>query len=601
MQSSRRAWLHAAASALVCAALPSAASSAQTSPAGRRRPNVLLIIADDQGYGDLSSKGNPDISTPHIDRLAEQATEFTRFYVCPVCAPTRAGLLTGRYHLKTGVHGVTAGKETMATDETTIGEAFQTAGYRTALIGKWHLGEAYPNVPHAQGFDTFIGMRNGHWLEYYDSEIEKNGKPYIAKGYIADALTNEAIRYLRQHRDEPMFVYLPFNTPHFPYQVPFRYWKKFVDRGVDVPLAAIYGMVENIDDNVGRLLAEIDRLQLAEDTIVIYMSDNGPNSDRYVCGLRGRKGSVYEGGVRSPFFIRWPGKFVAGRKVDRIASHIDIYPTLAALCGVERPEGLPIDGVNLQPLLGPASEAQLARAEAQWPERDLFTHREREGREDSVYPGAVRTQRYNLVNGTELYDIEQDPGEQNNIAANHPQMVSELKTRYEAWFAACMAARGFEQFPLPVGYAEENPVYLPATRATFTGKLRYNGKFGYSHDWITDWIEPADVIRWEVDVVEAGNYQVDAQYLCPESSIGSRVELRAGAASCQTTVNVATEVEPMPDRNLVLLERNVLMPWKRLRLGELRLPKGKSTLELRCLAKPGEKVMDVKALWAERI
>jgi arylsulfatase A-like enzyme len=562
---------------------------------------VLLIMADDQGYGDLSSKGNKDLATPHLDRLAAESTEFTRFYVSPVCAPTRASLLTGRYNLRTGVHGVTSGKETMATDETTIAEAFQAAGYRTALIGKWHLGEAYPNVPHAQGFDTFIGMRNGHWLQYYDSEIEKNGKPYIAKGYIADALTNEAINYLREHRDQPMLVYLPYNTPHTPYQVPFRYWKKFVDRGMDVPLAAIYGMVENLDENVGRLLAELDQLGLAENTIVIYMSDNGPNGQRYVAGLRGWKGQVYEGGVRSPFFIRWPGKFAAGRKVDRIAAHIDLYPTLAALCGVERPEGHPLDGVNLQPLLGPAPKEELDRAEAEWPERDLFTHREREGREDTVYPGVIRTQRYNLVNGAELYDVQHDPGEQNDISANHPQLVRQMKARYEAWFAGCMASRGFQQFPLPIGYAEENPAHLPATRATFTGKLRYNGRFGFSHDWITGWTEQGDAIQWDVDVVEAGSYEVDVQYLCPEDATGSRVELRSGSARCEATVTVATDMEPLPDRNLVLLERNVLMPWKRMTIGRLQLAKGKTTLELRCLSKAGSKVMDVKALWAKRL
>lgn len=590
----------------IAAAQGFAHPAAQTSPGSAtsgsgRKPNVLLILADDQGYGDLSCHGNTEIETPNLDRLASESIEFARFYVCPVCAPTRASLLTGRYNLKTGVHGVTAGKETMAADETTIGEAFNAAGYHTALIGKWHLGEAYPHVPHAQGFQTFVGMRNGHWLEYYDSEIEKNGKPYIAKGYIADVLTNEVIQHLRSHRDEPQFIYLAYNTPHTPYQVPYRYWRKFTEKGMDVPLAAIYGMVENIDDNVGRLLNELDSLGLAEDTIVIYMSDNGPNGQRYNAGLRGIKGSEYEGGVRSPFFIRWPGKFKAGREIDRIAAHIDLYPTLAALCGVERPKGLPIDGVSLQPLLGPAPEQQLQSAVVSWPGRDLFTHRERVGREGTMYPGTIRTQRYNLVNGKELFDIENDPGETKDIAAGHPAVVKELRERYEAWFKENIAARGLQDFPLAVGYPEENPAHLPATRATFTGKLRYNGKFGYSHDWITDWHDSADQISWQIDVVNAGTYRVVLQYSCPTDSVGAELEIRAGSSACSANVVAPTEMEPLPDRNLVLLERNVLMPWARLTVGELALPKGPVQLNLSCVSKTGQKIADVKALWVERV
>ncbi|MCW5965860.1 MAG: arylsulfatase [Bryobacterales bacterium] len=596
----RRDWLFQTAASFVAASAGMKAQ-APAQPGTRRRPNVLLILTDDQGYGDMSSHGNPDLQTPHLDRLAAESAEFTRFYVSPVCAPTRASLLTGRYNIKTGVHGVTGGKETMATDETTIAEAFRGAGYRTALVGKWHLGETYPHVPHAQGFETFIGMRNGHWLEYFDSEIEKNGKPYIAKGYIADALTNEAIEWFRTHRDEPVFLYLAYNTPHTPYQVPYRYWKPFTERGMDVGLAAIYGMVANIDDNVGRLLGELDTLGIAGDTIVIFMSDNGPIGTRFNAGLRGSKGSVYEGGVRTPFLLRWPGRVPAGRKVETIAAHIDVYPTLADLCAVDRPSALPIDGVSLRPLLNPVTPAAVTAAEAAWPHRDLFTHREREGNEATIYPGAIRTQRYNLVNGTELYDIQQDPGESKDIAAAHPDLVREMRQRYETWFNESIAARGFHSTPLPVGYAEENPVYLPAARASFQGKLRFHGRFGYSHDWITGWTEASDFVYWDIDAVTAGTYALTLHYLCPRDCVGTELVASAAGASCRKVISQATDMEPLPDRNLVLLERNVIMPWAKMSLGQLMLPKGTTRLELRCLSKPGPRVADLRGLSLERL
>ncbi len=580
MRFRRRDWIRIAVGA--------AAGSAFTpASAQRSRPNVLLILSDDQGYGDLSCHGNKQISTPHLDRLAAESTEFTRFYVSPVCAPTRSSLLTGRYNVRTGVHGVTAGKETMPLDEVTVAEAFRGAGYRTALIGKWHLGEAFPNVPHAQGFETFIGMRNGHWNDYFDSRIEKNGKPYDSKGYIADALTDEAIAYLRHHRGEPFFLYLAYNTPHTPFQVPDKYWKKFADGGMPIELAAIYGMVENLDENIGRLLASVDDLGLAEETIVIFLTDNGPNGKRYTAGLRGQKGAVYEGGVRVPFFLRWPKRVEAGRKVETIAAHIDIYPTLTDLCGVQRPESRSLDGRSLRPLLeSPAAD---------WVDRPIFTHRERNEHEDEMYPGAIRTQRYNLINGTELYDMLNDPGEKTNIAAQHPEIVRQLRGRYEDWFHTALAERGFQRFPLPVGYPEENPVYLPATQAYFTGKIRYNGVNGYSHDWLTDWSDTADTIHWEIESVSAGAYEVTLEYLCPADSLGAEIAVSAAGAASKAVVRNATSMEPLPDRNLVPVTHYTSMRWARLDCGTLKIPQGRTRLELRALSKPGSIVMAVKA------
>ncbi|MEZ5354665.1 MAG: arylsulfatase [Bryobacteraceae bacterium] len=580
---SRRQWLGATAAG----ALQSAGGAVE------KRPNVILIMSDDQGYGDLSLHGNKELSTPHLDRLAGEGAEFTRFYVSPVCAPTRSSLLTGRYNVRCGVHGVTTGKETMPVDEVTVAETFRGAGYRTALIGKWHLGEAYPNVPHAQGFDHYIGFRTGHWNNYFDTTLERNGKPYPTKGYIADALTGEAEAFVAQNRRNPFFLYLSYNTPHSPFQAPDRYWKKFDAKGMPREKAAVYGMIENLDDNIGRLTARLEGLGLAGETIVVFLTDNGPAGERYNAGLRGRKGSVYEGGVRVPFFLRWPGHVRPGRKVDTIAAHIDVYPTLADLCGVARAEGRAIDGRSLRPLL--------EDDKAGWPDRPLFTHRELVDKESAAYPGAIRTQRYNLVNGKELYDMEADPGESKDVAAEHPEAVRELRGRYEDWFQTAIAERGFHRLPIPVGHPEENPVTLPATQAYFDGAIRFNNGNGFAHDWLVGWTESSSTVHWEIDVAEAGRYGVTIQYLCPAGETGAVVGVEAGEEQIRATVERATSMDALPDRNLVFVKHYVTMDWGRLAAGAIELRKGRTRLVLRAIANAGGRVMDVKGVELRRL
>jgi arylsulfatase A-like enzyme len=378
-----------------------------------RRPNVLLIMTDDQGYGDISLHGNPLLKTPHLDRLAAQSVEFKNFYVAPVCAPTRASLLTGRYHQRTGVRSVTNGHETMAADETTLAEVLKANGYATALFGKWHLGEYYPQVAHAQGFDKFIGFRTGHTDDYFDALLERNGQPYQTRGYITDALTDEAIKFIRDHRQRPFFAYVPYNAPHTPLQAPESYLTKFRELKLPERTAYVYAMLQNLDDNIGRLLAELENLNLADDTLVIFLSDNGiiwgrnEADRRYNAGLRDQKFTVYEGGVRVPFFLRAPGRSqqkMAGRVVEKIAAHIDVLPTILDYCGVRVPANLKVDGLSLRPLI--ESEA------GAWPERRLFMNYSLQTLEKPApYPGGfARTERYKMVNGTELYDLTSDPG-----------------------------------------------------------------------------------------------------------------------------------------------------------------------------------------------
>ncbi|MFN7921093.1 MAG: arylsulfatase [Bryobacteraceae bacterium] len=524
-----------------------------------RRPNVVLIMTDDQGYGDLSCHGNPHVKTPNVDRLAAQGTEFTRFTVSPVCAPTRASLMTGRYAMRCGVHGVTAGRETMHRDEITLGKAMQGAGYRTALVGKWHLGENYPYVPHAMGFDEFTGFRLGHWSRYFDSPTERNGKPANLKGYVSDALTDEALRFIEANRLRPYFLYLAYNAPHSPYQVPDKYFDRF--RGLkDDELAAIYGMVENLDDNIGRVLGALD-----DNTIVIYLQDNGPQTDRFNGGLRGRKGQVYEGGTRSPFFIKWPGRISAGKKVAAIAGHIDVYPTVLDLCGVTPPAGKPIDGVSLRPML----EGKSA------PGRMIFSHADHQPDPLKPYPGAVRTQRFKMVNGAELYDLEADPGERNNLAAANPDELKRLNTAYDAWFRDVTHGFRTGHPPIPAGYAEENPAVLSAPQAKLEGGTRFFAKSGFAHDFITGWEQTGAKASWEIEVVSGGRYELVIEYLAAPAHEGQNLQVRVGNESLEARIDKATPAEPniLPERS----EHRTAAPdmnWATLRFGRMPLEPG---------------------------
>ena len=328
------------------------------------KPNVLVILTDDQGYGDLGIHGNVDISTPVLDGLARESVQFERFYVSPLCAPTRASLLTGRYHLRTGTISVSKRMEVMQTSEVTLGEIFKENGYKTGLFGKWHNGQHMPNHPMSQGFDEFFGFCGGHLSNYFDTELEHNGKKVQTNGFITDILTDKAIEFIDSNKEKPFFCFVPYNAPHSPHQVPDFYFDKYKEKGLDDELASIYGMMENIDVNVGRILKKLDDTGLAENTIVIFLSDNGPNGIRFNGEMKGIKGSVDDGGVRVPCFWRWKGT-IKPSIVPVNAAHIDILPTLVELCGFKKPKTKPLDGVSLAKALMNGTQLQ---------ERELFFH-----------------------------------------------------------------------------------------------------------------------------------------------------------------------------------------------------------------------------------
>ena len=567
--------------------------------AADRPPNVLLILTDDQGYGDLSVHGHPHLRTPNLDRLASESVQFERFYVSPVCTPTRASLMTGRWWPRTGVSSVTHGRETMRLDEVTIAEALRSGGYRTGLFGKWHLGEHYPHTPNGQGFDEFLGMLHGHINGYFDATLDHNGKPRPTRGYVADVLTNEAIGFIERHRDRPFFCYLSYNTPHSPFQVPDEYFDAYKAMGLDDETASALAMCANIDANVGRVLGRLSELELAQNTIVLFLTDNGPGTDRYNAGMRGRKGSLHEGGVRVPLFVRWPGKLAPG-VVGTIADAIDVYPTLLELCGISPPPGPPLDGRSLVPLM--------RGEESGWPDRMLFTQRLRAPR-PALGGGAVRTQRYRLVIDAgkhELYDMIEDPSQKRDIAGEFRPVVAELRAAYERWFAD-VAAGSFDRPAVQVGHAQEDPVELAAHRASFEGGVRFYAQNGFAHDWLVGWTTPADRIAWEIDVVRAGAYEVTLRYACPEDSAGSVVHIKAGASRLLATVPPAEpQFVPLPHRvaESETTHKRVwydTLKWAELHAGQLDLADGPQKLELSAQHVSSGQVMWLKGVSLRRV
>ena len=581
--------------------------------AARAQPNVLLIITDDQGYGDFSIYGNPHVKTPHIDKLGREGVRFERFYVNSFCAPTRAALLTGRWPLRTGCHGVTHNREAMKPSELTMAEALKSGGYRTACIGKWHNGEQYPFTPQGQGFEVSVGFNNGHWNDYFDPVLLRGSQLMHTQGYITDVLTDEAMKFITASRDHPFFCYLSYNAPHSPYQVHDAYFDKFKARGLDDKLAAFYGMCENIDDNVGRLLAHLDAEKMADDTVVLFLTDNGGTAGvkTFNAGMRGGKTSVHEGGTRVPLLMRWPAAKWQPRAVDRIVSHIDLFPTLLDLCGIEAPAGPKVDGITLRPLLEKA-------ALSDWPERTLFTHNPIS--QMNKYPGAVRTQKHRLVREIkgpaggskaqandasatpwQLYDMETDPGQSRDVAADHPELVKQLSAQYDAWFSD-ISSGGLQRFPLPVGHAEHNPVELHAPQAFFDPPLFFASGPGFANDWLTGWTDARAMVAFEIDVVSAGDYEMELAYACPASDAGSRIRIAAGDASVETTLPAGPAEEILlqhRDEDGKTRYRN--RDWAHLKIGTVKLPKGPARLTVQALTLTGSQVMDFKQVKLRRL
>jgi len=461
-----------------------AAQRPQDKTAGRK-PNVILIITDDQGYGDVGALGNKLIKTPAMDRLHGQSVRLTDFHVAPTCAPTRAGLMTGRSCNRTGVWHTIMGRSLLRADEVTMADAFAAGGYATGHFGKWHLGDNYPFRPGDRGFGEVlrhggggVGQLPDYWgNDYFDDTYWHNEVPKKYTGYCTDVWFDGAIRFIEANRDRPLFAYIPTNAPHGPLNIA----KKYIDMypGKNVPNARFYGMITNIDENIARLDKKLQALGLVENTILIFMTDNGTagglsGGKGFNAGMRGKKGSEYDGGHRVPCFIRWPaGGLAGGRDVKHITANVDLLPTLIELCGLKALEGVTFDGMSIAPLLrGDA---------AGWPDRVLITDSQRMEHLQKWRKSAVMTDRWRLVNGRELYDMTADPGQKKNVAAGNPKVVARLRAEYEKWWAGVWR-RGSEYCNIVLGSDRENPSRLT------------------SHDWHTG----GGPVPWNQQAVRSG-------------------------------------------------------------------------------------------------
>ena len=447
----RRDFLKTLAAVSTAAMMPQVSLPRQSrAEAGGRRPNVVMIVSDDQGFGDLGCYGNPIVQTPQLDSLSRQSVRLNQFIVSPLCAPTRAAVMTGRYDYRVGVWDTYGGRAMLRDGEVTLPMVLAEAGYQTGFFGKWHLGGNYPSRPGDKGFG-FVCPYGG---PKFNPRFNVNGTRQQFRGFYEDALFDVALGWIEENRERPFFAYVASKLPHdapLPmapeeYVAPYRGVAGLGDGDAEV-----YGMMSKLDENVGRVLQKIRDLGLEEDTIVVFFPDNGPLrqtpdlktpyelsvcaeygiTDRYSMGLRAGKTSVYEGGIRVPCFMRWPGVLEPEREIDRLAAHIDIFPTLLDLCGISPPEEPRCDGLSLAPLL---------RGEAEdWPEREIAIQSDRVPVPRPWHNACVRGERYKLVNGDELYDIRSDPGETEDIAGDHPEVAARMRGVYDRWYSEVSA------------------------------------------------------------------------------------------------------------------------------------------------------------------
>lgn len=562
-------------------------------------PNVVIFLADDAGWGDYSHSGNRQVATPHIDSIATSGVSLDRFFVCPVCSPTRAEFLTGRYHPRGGVRGVSTGQERLNLDEKTLADAFRAAGYATGAFGKWHNGSQWPYHPQARGFDEYFGHTAGHWGEYFDPPLEENGRMVKTKGYIVDVCTDRALAFIEKHREQPFLCYVPFTTPHSPWAAPEKDWQRFRDKPItqratnpakedlDHTRCAL-AMLENQDANVGRVLQKLEELKLRENTIVVYFSDNGPNSLRWTGGMKGKKGDTDEGGVRSVCYISWPNGLPRGRTVKQIAGAIDLLPTLTSLAKVPRAGDKPLDGRDLTPLF--KDEA------IEWPDRMLF----------STWAGktSVRTQQYRLDAQGQLFDMQADPGQTSPVNKRLPEVAAKLKSAVAAWRqevfpsdAPKLLAGGVDPRPLAVGYREFPRTMLPARDGQPLGGIKRSSN-APNCSYFVNWTRAEDRLVWTIEVETTGQYEVTIDYTCKEADVGSLVELSFGDSRLQGRVTPAWD--PPLFTNQDTLPRppaeSQMKEFRTLNLGRMHLAEGPGELTLRAVEIPGKSVMDVRRI-----
>ena len=553
-----------------------------------------MILADDQGWGDLSAHGNTQISTPHIDHIAKEGVQFSHFYVQPVCSPTRAELLTGRYHLRSGVLGTSAGEERIDLDEILVSQLFQEAGYRTACFGKWHSGSQHPYHPNSRGFDEFYGFTSGHWGHYFDVLVDHNGNLKKTKGYLPDDLTSEALDFIGA-ADQPFFIFLSYNTPHAPMQVPDEHWDKFENiEIIDAPkddqsmnhARAALAMVENIDYNVGRVHQHLTNLGKEDHTIIIYMTDNGPNGQRYNGNMKGMKGSTDEGGVRSPLFIKYPDELEKGRTITTVAGITDITPTLLELCDITPPD-IAFDGISLAPLMIEGTPPPTNRA--------LFHHWNKRT--------SIRTQDYRLDHEGRLYNIKTDPEQKEDISSTFSVKREELITLRSNWESKMrQELSNDEERPFTIGMLAQQKDYLPVRDATATGNITRSNRYP-NDSFFSNWkSSKGDSIIWDIDVLASGAYTFELYYTCAATDTGCQITLASNSTSIQKVITEPHDpalVGMKEDR--ALRKSSYVKDFLPTNLGEMILKEGRQQIKLYAKDLPGELCIDINRISTTRL
>lgn len=471
------------------------------------KPNVVIVITDDQGYGDLSCHGNPILKTPQIDELYAESVRLKDYHVAPTCSPTRCAFLTGHWTNRTGVWHTIMGRSMLRENEVTMGQVFKDAGYATGMFGKWHLGDNYPYRPEDRGYTEVmrhggggVGQTPDYWNNaYFDGSYWHNGTPEPVKGFCTDVFFDYAKKFIKSSKaaGKPFLAYVATNAPHGPMHAPKASAAPYAD--VDtVGLQNFYGMIANIDDNVGQMRAFLDAEGLTDNTIFIFTTDNGSSSGwkTFNAGMRAGKGSEYDGGHRVPFFVHWPnGKLTGGRDIKPITAHVDVLPTLIDLCDIAAPAGVKFDGVSVAPLMDPDIAVK-------WMDRILITDSQRVKDPIKWRKSSVMTSDWRLINGKQLYDIKADPGQQSDVASGHPEVMERLTKFYEDWWTELLPTFQNDT-AIYLGHPQDNPARLT------------------SHDWITTKMTPwnqsqvrsamngaANTGFWNVFVHEAGDYEV---------------------------------------------------------------------------------------------
>ncbi|MCL4131948.1 UNVERIFIED_CONTAM: hypothetical protein GTU68_044040 [Idotea baltica] len=530
-------------------------------------------MVDDMGYGDVQISGNPNTRTPNLTQLANESVQFEYFYVSPVCAPTRASLLTGRYHQEVGVRSVTNGFETMNPEAVTLAEILKEKGYSTGIFGKWHLGEYEPSHPNHQGFDSFVGFRTGHTAIYDDAVLERNGESYSTKGYLTDVLTDEAISFMDSAKESPFFCYLAYQTPHTPLHIDTSLYRPYLQQGLNEKTARLYAMIEGLDANIGRLMDHLKASNLDENTVVIFLSDNGPISGwklpqekmRFNAGLRDQKFTIYEGGIRTQSYWKWGNRWKKGT-TQELAAHIDVVPTLLDVLNIAEPDD--VDGISLIPVL--------ENVNSSLPDRIYFENYSLETlREPAPFPGGMARQDvWKMVNGEELYQLDIDPSEQKNLKNAYPEKLDSMKTAYLSWYNSVHKSQGFFPKPIPVGYPDVTSVHVQPHHGHTEGNLKFTGHrgiigekignhpSGVDGDWISNWKSHSDQITWELDILDEKSYQIDIKVRGQCQNSSSELILNIGEKSFPVKLNA------------------IQSDWAYIEIGDIHLPKGTTQLKL---------------------